>query len=71
MLKFESVKAGSLDPETVVITRVDGKSMKDVPYLVINMSKPHAKEVYDVLKRYGYDIPEIEVYLLNLSSDND
>ncbi len=64
MLKFKIAEAGTLDPKTTVITRADGKSMKDdAMYLVVNLNKPHGKEVYEVLKKYGYNIPEVQQYL--------
>lgn len=58
------MKAGEVDPETLVITRTDGQSVKtDAMYLIVNLNKPHGKEVYEVLKRHGYDIPEVQQYL--------
>lgn len=70
MLKFVTAKAGNLPPETRVITRADGKDMKDNFYLVINLAKPHGAEVYDVLKKHGYTLPEVESYLEDLNGDN-
>ncbi len=66
-MKFKRVKAGELNPETEVITSTDGKDMKDSFYLIINLEKPHGSEVYEVLKRHGYNIPEAETFLLNKS----
>lgn len=64
MLKFTTMKAGEVDPETLVITRTDGQSVKtDAMYLVVNLNKPHGREIYEVLKKYGYDIPEVQRYL--------
>jgi hypothetical protein len=63
MLKFKCVKAGEVNPDTTVIARADNKNMKNNFYLVINLAKPHALEVYDVLKKHGYDIPEVEEFL--------
>lgn len=63
MLKFKTVKAGILDPETDVIVRADGKQIKDTMYLVINLAKPHGSESYTVLQKHGYHIPEIETFL--------
>lgn len=62
-MKFKSVKAGEINPETTVIARTDGQSMKGNFYLVINLAKPHGSEVYEVLKRHGYNIPEVEDFL--------
>lgn len=63
MLKFNTVKAGTLNPETEVIARTDGKPLKETMYLVINLAKPHGSESYNVLQKHGYHIPEIETFL--------
>lgn len=62
-MKFKSVKAGDVNPDTTVIARTDGQSMKGNFYLIINLDKPHGPEVYEVLKKHGYNIPEVEEYL--------
>lgn len=58
--KFRLVKAGSLPSNTVVIARSDGDSMHGKNYLVVNGDKPHAWDVYMVLRTYGYRIPMYE-----------
>lgn len=71
-MKFKSVKAGTLNSETIVITRTDGESMKEnTIYLVINLRKPHGIEVYDVLKKHGYSIPEVEEFLNFIKEQNN
>lgn len=62
-MKFKRVSAGELNPKTKVIARTDGEDMKDGFHLIINLAKPHGEEVYDVLKRHGYNIPEVEIFI--------
>lgn len=68
-LKFKVVKAGDVRPEQLVIARMDGMDMKDNFHLVINLAKPYGQEVYDVLKKYGYEIPKVEAYLRSLNAN--
>lgn len=58
--KFKLVEAGSLPAGTVVIARTDGESMHGQNYLVVNGDKPHAMDVYMVLRTYGYRFPKYE-----------
>lgn len=58
MDKFKIREAHQVPAKTTVIARTDGQPMHGTDYIVINADKPHAKDVYKVLARYGYNIPE-------------
>lgn len=58
--KFRIVPAGEVDPMTTVIVRSDYEDMKCKDFLVINLEKDYAREVYPIMKKYGYNLPFVE-----------
>lgn len=64
--KFEIKKAGELNSEQTVICRTDGENMKGKKYLIVNMEKPYAKNVYQKYKEVVREsIEELDDFLYN------